>query len=176
MRSGARRTTAAVDMRSRAARSGEVVIREALLLTTVGLRAGDAIRFRRDGDALVVERAAPLDALMGRLADYRLVSRRAAEPSDRGCGRGEVGARVPARRSASGGAGRTPCVQSRPPLGPSLSLRAEPRSDGVPTPLVGPDRLQPDVGDATLLLVKFTAVLFAVAGVVRGDLVLPHGV
>ncbi len=59
-------------VRGRVGRNGEVVVPSALL-RAVGLRPGDAVRLSRYGNAVLVEQAAPADALMGRLSGHRLV-------------------------------------------------------------------------------------------------------
>lgn len=60
-------------MTHRIGRKGQVVIPKAFRVA-VGLAAGDEVVFSRDGDAVRLERAASADALMGRLAGYRLVA------------------------------------------------------------------------------------------------------
>jgi bifunctional DNA-binding transcriptional regulator/antitoxin component of YhaV-PrlF toxin-antitoxin module len=60
-------------MAHRVRRNGEVVIPKALL-DAVNLGPGDEITFSREGYTIRVERVVSPDALMGRLAGYRLVN------------------------------------------------------------------------------------------------------
>jgi AbrB family looped-hinge helix DNA binding protein len=60
-------------MTHRMGRKGQVVIPKALC-EVVGLRPGDEVTFSGEGNAIRVERVVSPDALMGRLAGYRLLS------------------------------------------------------------------------------------------------------
>ena len=59
-------------MTHRVGRKGQVVIPKAFR-EAAHLEPGDDVTFSRDGTAIRVERVAAPDALMGRLAGYRLV-------------------------------------------------------------------------------------------------------
>jgi AbrB family looped-hinge helix DNA binding protein len=60
-------------MTHRVGRKGQVVIPKAFL-EAVGLGPGDEVTFSRDGNTIRVERVVSPDALMGRLANHRLVN------------------------------------------------------------------------------------------------------
>lgn len=59
-------------MTHRVGGKGQVVIPKAFR-AAIGLEPGDQVAFSREGDAIRVERVVSADALMGRLAAYRLV-------------------------------------------------------------------------------------------------------
>jgi AbrB family looped-hinge helix DNA binding protein len=60
-------------MTHRIGRKGQVVIPKALR-DALRLEPGDEVTFSREGNAIRVERAVSADALVGRLAGYRLVA------------------------------------------------------------------------------------------------------
>jgi AbrB family looped-hinge helix DNA binding protein len=59
-------------MTHRVGRKGQVVIPKAFRVA-VGIDAGDEVTFSREGNAILVERVASADALMGRFKGHRLV-------------------------------------------------------------------------------------------------------
>lgn len=59
-------------MTHRVGRKGQVVIPRAYR-AAIGLQPGDEVTFSQEGSAVRVERVAAPDALMGRLAGYKLV-------------------------------------------------------------------------------------------------------